>query len=134
MDQKHPTQKRKIEQIFNLNSQNDCIFLAYRNQTRYKQVNYQKHAYQVQNSLINVRVKHELINELIPKLAKYNFELTLEKANASDQRKLMSKELREQIKIRDNYTCQICGKQMFDEVGLHIDHIVPVKKRWEKCL
>ena len=31
-------------------------------------------------------------------------------------------------KERDNYTCQICGKYMPDEVGLHIDHIVPVAK------
>lgn len=29
---------------------------------------------------------------------------------------------------RDNYTCQICGKYMPDEVGLHIDHIIPVSK------
>ena len=30
--------------------------------------------------------------------------------------------------IRDNYTCQICGKYMPDGVGLHIDHIIPVSK------
>ena len=32
------------------------------------------------------------------------------------------------IAERDNYTCQICGKYMPDGVGLHIDHIVPIKK------
>ena len=32
-----------------------------------------------------------------------------------------------QGKERDNYTCQKCGKYMPDEVGLHIDHIIPVK-------
>ena len=45
-----------------------------------------------------------------------------------NQRKLMTPKLREQIKERDNYTCQMCGKEMFDEVGLHIDHIIPVSK------
>ena len=30
-------------------------------------------------------------------------------------------------KVRDNYTCQICGKHMPDEVGLHIDHIISIK-------
>ena len=40
----------------------------------------------------------------------------------------MTKQLREQIARRDNYTCQICGKYMPDGVGLHVDHIVPVAK------
>lgn len=40
----------------------------------------------------------------------------------------MTKELRRQIMIRDDYTCQICGKYMPDEVGLQIDHIIPVSK------
>ena len=37
----------------------------------------------------------------------------------------MTKALRKEIMLRDNYTCQICGKYMPDEVGLHIDHIIP---------
>ncbi len=40
----------------------------------------------------------------------------------------MTSALREEIAKRDNYTCQICGKYMPDGVGLHIDHIVPIKK------
>lgn len=40
----------------------------------------------------------------------------------------MTRSLREQIMKRDNYTCQLCGKYMPDEVGLHIDHIIPVSK------
>ena len=40
----------------------------------------------------------------------------------------MTQALREEIAVRDNYTCQICGKYMPDGVGLHIDHIVPISK------
>lgn len=40
----------------------------------------------------------------------------------------MTKELRNKVIIRDNYTCQSCGKYMPDEVGLQVDHIVPVSK------
>lgn len=29
---------------------------------------------------------------------------------------------------RDNYTCKLCGKYMEDEIGLHIDHVIPVSK------
>lgn len=48
--------------------------------------------------------------------------------NAKYERSKMTKALREKIKKRDNYTCQCCGKYMPDEVGLHIDHIIPVSK------
>lgn len=40
----------------------------------------------------------------------------------------MTPKLRKEIMIRDNYTCQICDKYMPDEVGLHIDHIIPINK------
>ena len=53
---------------------------------------------------------------------------TLKKFNCQNQRSLMTKELRNYIMVRDNYTCQICGKYMPDEVGLHIDHIIPISK------
>ena len=45
---------------------------------------------------------------------------------SKNQRGLMTRALRKQIMERDNYTCQICGKYMPDEVGLQIDHIIPV--------
>lgn len=61
-------------------------------------------------------------------LSKINYEATLNAYNAKDQRKLMTKELREIVMKRDNYTCQICGKYMPDGVGLQIDHIIPVAK------
>ena len=70
----------------------------------------------------------EEIFERYDLLVKNGLECELSKLNAKDQRKLMTKELRQQIMIRDNYTCQCCGKYMSDEVGLHIDHIVPVSK------
>ena len=62
------------------------------------------------------------------RLARIGFEATLKEYHSKSQRKLMTKALREQIMERDNYTCQICGKYMPDEVGLQIDHIVPVAK------
>lgn len=46
------------------------------------------------------------------------------------QRALMTSKLREHIKKRDDYTCQICGASMKNEPNLllEIDHIIPVSK------
>lgn len=46
------------------------------------------------------------------------------------QRALMTLDLREKIKKRDNYTCKICGLSTKDEPNLllEIDHIIPLAK------
>lgn len=50
--------------------------------------------------------------------------------NINYQRSLVTDALREKIKKRDNYTCQICGASTYDfpDLILHIDHIKPVSK------
>ena len=46
-----------------------------------------------------------------------------------NERKKMTKELRQQILERDNFTCKRCGYQSVRNIaGLHVDHIVPVSK------
>ena len=51
-------------------------------------------------------------------------------AFAKEQRTLMTKKLREFIKIRDNFTCCNCGNSTHVEPNLllEIDHIIPVAK------
>lgn len=103
-------------------------FYTSRQQTRYKQVNYIKTAYKVEQidgryffDFDYLRVRNEQLKNI-------GYETTLNKYQSKKQRSLMSDELREQIKKRDNYTCKICGKYMPDEVGLQIDHIIPIVK------
>lgn len=60
--------------------------------------------------------------------AEYIAKLNLLNKYRQKQCKLMTKQLRDSIAERDNYTCQICGKYMPDSVGLQIDHIIPVAK------
>ncbi len=98
-----------------------------RNQTRYIQRNYHKTSYKVQNidckksyTIFEITNRYNLLKDI-------NFTTTLEKYSNNNQRKLMTKELKDRVKTRNNYTCQICGKYMPDEVGLHIDHIIPIK-------
>ena len=61
-------------------------------------------------------------------LAAINYACTLNEYENNNQRKLCTRELRESIMKRDNYTCQMCGKYMPDEVGLQVDHIIPIAK------
>lgn len=101
-------------------------FLTTRNQTRYRQQNYVKTAYTVPAFDSGLLVNWEWLEERYNKLSAIRFEATLSEYESKNQRKLMTRQLRVQIMERDCFTCQICGKYMPDEVGLHIDHIVPV--------
>ena len=71
-----------------------------------------------------VPMTEETIIELIQTLES---KLTMT-AFAKEQRQMMTKKLREQIKIRDNYTCRLCGNSVHKEPNLllEIDHIKPV--------
>lgn len=64
----------------------------------------------------------ELIKILENKLSANSF--------VKEQRKLMTKKLRESIKKRDNFTCCSCGNSIYKEENLllEIDHIIPVSK------
>lgn len=60
----------------------------------------------------------------------YLSELVKFRKSAKGQRALMNLNLRERIKIRDNYTCKNCGLSIKDEPNLllEIDHIIPISK------
>ena len=104
------------------------LFILYRNQTRYKNFNYQRIAYQVKNRIGTYEFDYDYLANRNASLAKIGYETSLNKYHSKEQRKMMTPQLRRQIIERDNYTCQICGKKMFDEVGLEVDHILPIAK------
>lgn len=113
----------------NMQSDQQIIkFICYRKHTRYRYIN------RVRQSYVHTDIERTFymtIDEILDigdELSSINFETTTRKYNQANQRKLMTPELRNKIKERDNYTCQICGKYMPDEVGLHIDHIIPISK------
>ncbi len=55
------------------------------------------------------------------------------KGHAKRQRGAMTADLREAIKQRDNYTCQMCGNSVLKEPNLllEVDHIIPVSEGGE---
>lgn len=103
-------------------------FYFIRSQTRYKQVNYIKSAYKVYVQDGFFIYNFDDINNRYSQLRDINFECTLREYHSKNQRKLVTSEVRRKIMRRDKYTCQICGKYMPDEVGLQIDHIIPIAK------
>lgn len=105
-----------------------------RYQTQYKQVNYIKIPYSV--SVENPPRSYSLVElkNVCKGLEASGFTLSRNKYFSKNQRSLMTPELKQQVKIRDNYTCQCCGKYMPDEVGLHIDHITPVSRGGKSIL
>lgn len=61
---------------------------------------------------------------------KYLANLIKFKMSIKGQRALMTTKLRNEIKERDNYTCQSCNLSIYDEANLllEIDHIIPLSK------
>lgn len=72
--------------------------------------------------VITSDILKQLESEVMAKLNK--------KSYAKTQRNAMTNDLREAIKLRDNYTCCMCGNSVYSEPNLllEVDHIVPVAK------
>ena len=107
---------------------NFLTFEFSRRRTKYTQYNYVKSSYQVYITEYLLTFSFDDIKKIYFNLKNINFETSLKSYHSKSQRKLLTKNLRQKIIERDNYTCQICGKYMPDEVGLQIDHIIPVSK------
>lgn len=68
--------------------------------------------------------------ENLNKFVVYLSDLVKFKKSVAGQRALMTSKLRNQILMRDNYTCQKCGISLKDEPNLllEVDHIIPISK------
>ena len=71
-----------------------------------------------------------LNKEVLEETILYLSEKIDHKKSTSYQRSLMTPKLRQKIKERDNYTCQLCEVSVYDQdlLLLEIDHIIPLSK------
>lgn len=117
------------KQYYNcLDDDREFVFSMVRMRTHYRQKNYVRTPYMVAHYDKQYSFSYEKLYDRIQKLRSIGFECTLREYHSKDQRKLMTKQLRSEIMVRDNYTCRRCGKYMPDGVGLQIDHIIPIAK------
>lgn len=67
---------------------------------------------------------------MLERFVKYIDENVKRRKSAAGQRALMTSKLREYIKRRDRYTCQLCGNttQREPNLLLEIDHIIPISR------
>lgn len=89
---------------------------------------------------INISFKKGLVIwDYVPQLIKVIDEIDLEihwcilwtdtkKLKKSNSRRIISGTTRQNVLMRDNYTCQICGATVKDGAKLEIDHIIPYSK------
>jgi hypothetical protein len=80
------------------------------------------------NSSMKCDIKFDVDN--LDKFIRYLGELVKFRKSVAGQRALMTSGLRESIKNRDDFTCQICSLSIADEKNLllEIDHIIPLSK------
>lgn len=73
-----------------------------------------------------VRMTSKRMNEIVSEIS-----ASLTKSGHKRvQRSAMTNDLRDAIKLRDNYTCCICGNSVYNEPNLllEVDHIIPVSR------
>lgn len=122
------TKRRRRQLAETIDDAHGLRFSMSRQRTRYRQADYVRTPYKVSVCEDERAVSLAWVRERCRELEGIGYAMALEQYERKDQRRLMTPELRRRIMERDHYTCQICGKRMEDEVGLHIDHIVPVSK------
>lgn len=71
-----------------------------------------------------------ITDEVLKKIQNEIYKKVDKKGHSRTQRSVMTNDLREAIKQRDNYTCCNCGNSVFKEPNLllEVDHIIPISK------
>ncbi len=97
----------------------------------YKSIKINFFRYYAHGRIVCEHVEYLTVNEMLDidnSLREIGYEASYKDYFSLNQRKLMTRELREKIEKRDNYTCQICGEYMPSGKGIEIDHIIAIKK------
>lgn len=95
-------------------------------------INFQTYKFQYVSSGGNSSYEVSIVLDMenLERFIKYLGDIVRFRNSAKGQRALMTPQLREKIKQRDNYTCQICGASALNEKNLliEIDHVIPISK------
>ena len=118
--------RREFEEC--LDDAHQVRFIFERTYTKTYTVAYTPQSYRAKVESDRLEVDIFWVRERFARLREIGFSSTLNMRHSAIQRRLMTKQLRDEIARRDDYTCRICGKYMPDGIGLVIDHVIPVSR------
>lgn len=73
-------------------------------------------------------LKASFLYVLYMELENIDFECTLREYHNKTRCAFVPQELYYRVKLRDNYKCQHCGRQIRDSQKVYIDHVIPISK------
>ena len=104
------------------------VFQTIRKRTRYTQSNYTRSPYKVEMVDSQKEFSYKDIYNRYRELENIDFECTLREYHNKTRCAFVPQELYYRVKLRDNYKCQHCGRQIRDSQKAYIDHVIPIAK------
>lgn len=92
------------------------------------QSNYTRSPYKVEMVDSQKEFSYKDIYNRYMELENIDFECTLREYHNKTKCAFVPQELYYRVKLRDNYKCQHCGRQIRDSQKVYIDHVIPISK------
>lgn len=133
--------KKEVESISKIESKNESKY-SFKKFKKIENRVFNNLIYKEENFLISLDLRsfyRKSNDEIIKKEANISFEKLVEFYNLwlngnkyeetiKQERKIMNDNIRYNVLKRDNFKCQLCGRNVKDGAKLHVDHIIPVSK------
>lgn len=119
---------RRKQYLETIDDEHAFVFQTIRKRTRYTQSNYTRSPYKVEMVDSQKEFSYKDIYNRYMELENIDFECTLREYHNKTRCAFVPQELYYRVKLRDNYKCQHCGRQIRDSQKAYIDHVIPIAK------
>lgn len=119
---------RRKQYLETIDDEHAFVFQTIRKRTRYTQSNYTRSPYKVEMVDSQKEFSYKDIYNRYMELENIDFECTLREYHNKTRYAFVPQELYYRVKLRDNYKCQHCGRQIRDSQKVYIDHVIPISK------
>jgi HNH endonuclease domain protein len=119
---------RRKQYLETIDDEHAFVFQTIRKRTRYTQSNYTSSPYKVEMVDSQKEFSYKDIYNRYMELENIDFECTLREYHNKTRCAFVPQELYYRVKLRDNYKCQHCERQIRDSQKAYIDHVIPIAK------